>query len=63
MFECPDMFPLALDGEAAKIQWVVVNGDGPSCCNNLGVRKKCFSRHFSRLGRRWQTTVSGQAVM
>ena len=27
MFECPDMFPLGLDGDAAKIKWVVVNGD------------------------------------
>ena len=28
MFECPDMFPLALDGDATKTKWVVVNGDG-----------------------------------
>ncbi len=27
MFECPDMFPLALDGDKTKIEWVVVNGD------------------------------------
>ncbi len=27
MFECPDMFPLALDGDAKKTKWVVVNGD------------------------------------
>ena len=27
MFECPDMFPLALDGDGAKTKWVVVNGD------------------------------------
>ncbi len=28
MFECPDMFPLRLDGDAAQTKWVVVNGDG-----------------------------------
>jgi levanase/fructan beta-fructosidase len=27
MFECPDMFPLALDGDQTKTKWVVVNGD------------------------------------
>jgi levanase/fructan beta-fructosidase len=27
MYECPDMFPLALDGDEAKTKWVVVNGD------------------------------------
>ncbi len=27
MFECPDMFPLPLDGDQAKTKWVVVNGD------------------------------------
>ena len=27
MFECPDMFPLALDGDTTKTRWVVVNGD------------------------------------
>jgi fructan beta-fructosidase len=28
MYECPDMFPLPLDGDAAKIEWVIVAGDG-----------------------------------
>ena len=28
MYECPDMFPLPVDGDAAKTKWVVVNGDG-----------------------------------
>jgi levanase/fructan beta-fructosidase len=27
MFECPDIFPLPLDGDATKTKWVVVNGD------------------------------------
>jgi levanase/fructan beta-fructosidase len=28
MYECPDMFPLPVDGDAAKTKWVIVNGDG-----------------------------------
>ena len=28
MYECPDMFPLPLDGDATKTKWIVVNGDG-----------------------------------
>ena len=28
MYECPDMFPLPVDGEAANTKWVVVSGDG-----------------------------------
>ncbi len=28
MYECPDMFPLPLDGDATKTKWVIVNGDG-----------------------------------
>jgi len=28
MYECPDMFPLPVDGDAAKTRWVIVNGDG-----------------------------------
>jgi fructan beta-fructosidase len=27
-FECPDMFALPLDGDKAKMKWVLVNGDG-----------------------------------
>lgn len=28
MYECPDMFPLPVDGDTTKIKWVIVNGDG-----------------------------------
>jgi levanase/fructan beta-fructosidase len=28
MYECPDMFPLLLDGDAAREKWVVVDGSG-----------------------------------
>jgi len=28
MFECPDMFPLPVDGDATNTKWVIVNGDG-----------------------------------
>jgi len=28
MFECPDIFPLPVDGDATKTKWVIVNGDG-----------------------------------
>ena len=28
MYECPDMFPLPLDGDATKTKWVIINGDG-----------------------------------
>jgi fructan beta-fructosidase len=28
MYECPDMFPLPLDGDASKTKWVIINGDG-----------------------------------
>lgn len=28
MFECPDMFPLALDGDPRQTRWVVVAGNG-----------------------------------
>jgi len=28
MFECPDMFPLPVDGDAAHTKWVVVDGNG-----------------------------------
>lgn len=28
MYECPDMFSLPLDGDAERVKWVVVNGDG-----------------------------------
>src|SRR4029434_804646 len=28
MFECPDMFPLLLDGDAGQAKWVVVDGSG-----------------------------------
>ena len=28
MYECPDMFPLPVDDDAAKTKWVIVNGDG-----------------------------------
>ncbi len=46
MFECPDMFPLALDGEAAKIKWVVVNGDGKYLVGDFDgkVFKSCTTR-------------------
>lgn len=27
-FECPDMFSLPLDGDVARMKWVLVNGDG-----------------------------------
>ena len=27
-FECPDMFPLPVDGDRGRIQWVVIGGDG-----------------------------------
>jgi levanase/fructan beta-fructosidase len=27
MYECPDLFPLALDGDETKTKWIVVNGD------------------------------------
>lgn len=35
MYECPDMFPLAMDGDAAKIKWVVVNGDAKYIVGNF----------------------------
>jgi levanase/fructan beta-fructosidase len=28
MYECPDMFPLPVDGDATNTKWVIVNGDG-----------------------------------
>ncbi len=28
MYECPDMFPLPVDGDAARTKWVVVEGSG-----------------------------------
>jgi fructan beta-fructosidase len=28
MYECPDMFPLPVDNDAARARWVVNNGDG-----------------------------------
>ena len=28
MYECPDMFELPVDGDAARRKWVIVNGDG-----------------------------------
>jgi sucrose-6-phosphate hydrolase SacC (GH32 family) len=28
MYECPDMFPLPVDGDTTKTKWVIVNGDG-----------------------------------
>ena len=28
MYECPDMFPLALDGNPARTKWVIVDGAG-----------------------------------
>jgi levanase/fructan beta-fructosidase len=28
LYECPDMFPLPLDGDASKTKWVIINGDG-----------------------------------
>lgn len=27
-YECPDMFPLPLDGDPKRLKWVLVNGDG-----------------------------------
>ncbi len=27
-FECPDMFPLPLDGDRSRLLWVVIDGDG-----------------------------------
>ena len=28
MYECPDMFPLPVDGDTTRTKWVIVNGDG-----------------------------------
>jgi sucrose-6-phosphate hydrolase SacC (GH32 family) len=28
LFECPDIFPLALEGDPSRVKWVIVDGDG-----------------------------------
>lgn len=53
MFECPDMFPLPLDGDQAKTKWVVVNGDAKYLIGDFdGKVFKPSGRKNGRLGRR-----------
>ena len=39
MYECPDMFPLPVDGDAANAKWVIVNGDGKYLLGNFDGRE------------------------